>query len=75
MSDINMNEQRFQLLLEMAFVMYVTEEHHKDPDFPDINRVTTLVATLIEKIIDNPHAAENTTVKDMLAVIMQKHGV
>lgn len=66
-----MNEQRFQLLLELAFVMYVTEEHHKDPDFPDINRVTTL----IEKIIDNPHAAENTTVKDMLAVIMQKHGV
>lgn len=66
-----MNEQTFQLLLELAFVTYVTEEYHNDPDFPDINRVTALV----EKMINSPHATEKITAKDMLVAIMQKHGV
>lgn len=66
-----MNEQTFQLLLELAFVTYVTEEYSGDPDFPDIKRVQALV----EKMIASPHATEKVSAKDMLVAIMQKHGV
>lgn len=66
-----MNEQTFQLLLELAFVTYVTKEYHDDPDFPDLNRVTALV----EKMTNSPHATENITAKDMLVAIMRKYGV